>query len=74
MMEALARVGYAYLRQDKDERYVRNLLEGFIQPIAIPPFQTKSREPPNPTQLKNILHITNTLTAMTPVSIEDYTF
>lgn len=74
MTEALARVGYAYLRQDKDERYVRNLLEGLFNPSQYRRFKQKNREPPNPTQLKTLLHITNTLTAMTPVNIEDYTF
>ena len=74
MTEALARVGYAYLRQDKDERYVRNLLEDLFNPSQYRRFKQKSREPPNPTQLKTLLHITNTLTAMTPVNIEDYTF
>lgn len=74
MTEALARVGYAYLRQGKDERYIRNLLESLFNPSQYRRFKQKSREPPNPTQLKTLLHITDTLTAMKPVSIEDYTF
>lgn len=73
MTEALARVGYAYLRDGKDERYVRNLLEGLFNPSQYRRFKQKSREPPNPTQLKTLLHITKTLTRMSPVSIEDYT-
>jgi hypothetical protein len=74
LTEALARVGYAYLRKEKDERYVRNLAEGLFSPSQYRRFKQKSREPPNPTQLKTLIHVTNTLTAMKPVSIEDYTF
>ncbi len=74
MMEALARVGYAYLLKDKDERYIRNLLEGLFSPSQYRRFRQKSREPPNPSQLKTLIHVTNTLTAMKPVSVEDYTF
>lgn len=73
MTEALARVGYAYLRDGKDERYVRNLLESLFNPSQYRRFKQKSREPPNPTQLKTLLHITNSLTTMSPVRIEDYT-
>jgi hypothetical protein len=73
LTEALARIGYAYLRNDKDERYVRNLLEGMFNQSQYRRFKQKSRAPPNPTQLKTLLHVTDTLTAMKPVSIEDYT-
>ncbi len=73
MMEALARVGYAYLRKDKDERYVRNLLEGLFNQSQYRRFKQKSREPPNPTQLKTLLYVTDALTAMKPVSIENFT-
>lgn len=73
MMEALARIGYAYLLKDKDERYVRNLLEGLFSSSQYRRFRQKNREPPNPSQLKTLIHVTDTLTAMKPVSIEDYT-
>lgn len=73
LTEALARVGYAYLKKDHDERYVRNLVEGLFNQSQYRRFKQKSREPPNPTQLKTLLHVTNILTAMKPVSIEDHT-
>lgn len=71
--EALAIVGLKLLANNHDERYVRNLMEGLFTPSQYRRLYQKSREPPNPTQLKTLIQVTNTLTAMMPVSIEDYT-
>ncbi len=71
--EALAIMGMRLLLDDHDERYLRNLIEGLFTPSQYRRLQPKSREPPNPYQLKTLIQITNTLTAMTPVDIKDYT-
>lgn len=72
LTETLARIGYAYLIKDHDERYIRNLVEGLFNQSQYRRFKQKSREPPDPTQLKKLMHITNILAAMKPLSISDF--
>jgi hypothetical protein len=71
--EALAVVGLKLLANNHDERYIRNLLEGLFTSSQYRRLSQKSREPPNPTQLKTLIQVTKTLTAMSPVSIDEYT-
>lgn len=73
LRDALATIGYSYLRSNQDERFVRNLVEELFTPSQYRRFKQRSREPPNATQLKTLVQVTNTLTAMKPVSIDDYT-
>jgi len=70
--EALAIMGLRLLANNQEERYVRNLMEGLFTPSQYRRLRQKSREPLNATQLKTLIQVTNTLTAMTPVSIDDY--
>lgn len=71
--EALAIVGLKLLANNHDERYIRNLMEGLFTPSQYRRLRQKCREPPNATQLKTLIQVTETLTAMKPVSIDDYT-
>lgn len=73
LRDALATIGYLYLRSNQDERYVRNLAEELFTPSQYRRFKQRSREPPTSTQLKTLIHVTNNLTAMMPVSTNDYT-
>ena len=70
--EALALVGVLLLAKDKDERYLRNLLEGLFTSSQYRRLKSKSREPPKATQLRTLIKVTDTLTEMKPVSIEYY--
>jgi len=70
--EALAIMGVRLLASGTDERYLRNMLEGLFSPSQYRRLKNKSREPPKPMQLKNLLRVTDVLTAMKPVRIEDY--
>ncbi|MEX0881586.1 MAG: hypothetical protein WDZ34_01790 [Candidatus Saccharimonadales bacterium] len=70
--EALAVVTLKLLSKDHEERYIRNLMETLFSPSQYRRLRHKSREPPNATQLKTLIHVTNALRAMTPVSIDDY--
>jgi len=64
----------AMLRKDHDdERYVRNLVEELFGKHTYYRYKRNGRSPPTKTQLKTLLLIEATLTAMTPVSIDDYT-
>jgi hypothetical protein len=74
LTQAMAVAHYQTMLKDHDERYIRNLAEGFFNPAQYRRFKQKGREPPNPTQLKTLLYVTDTLTAMKPVSITDYKF
>ena len=74
LTQAMAVAHYQTILKDHDERYIRNLAEGFFNPSQYRRFKQKGREPPNPTQLKTLLYVTDTLTAMKPVSIADYKF
>jgi hypothetical protein len=73
LREALAIIGFQHLARNNEERYVRNLTESLFSPAQYRRLRQKSREPPNATQLKSLIHVTNTLTEMIPVSIDDYT-
>ena len=73
LREALAIVGFQHLASNNEERYVRNLTESLFSPAQYRRLRQKSREPPNATQLKSLVHVTRTLTEMIPVSIDDYT-
>lgn len=70
--EALAIMGMRLLTNGADERYTRNMLEGLFTPSQYRRLKQKGREPPKPTQLRTLLEVTNTLTAMKPINIEDY--
>ena len=74
LKQALAVAHYQTMLKDHDERYIRNLAEGMFNPSQYKRFKQKGREPPDPTQLKTLLYVTDTLTAMRPVSIADYKF
>lgn len=65
----------AMIRKDHDdERYVRNVIEELFGKHVYYRYKRNGRSPPTKTQLKTLLQIEATLTAMTPVSIEEYTF
>ncbi len=74
LTQAMAVAHYQTMLKDHDERYIRNLAEGMFNPSQYKRFKQKGREPPDPTQLKTLLYVTDTLTAMKPVSIADYKF
>lgn len=74
LIQAMAVAHYQTMLKDHDERYIRNLAEGMFNPSQYKRFKQKGREPPDPTQLKTLLFVTDTLTAMKPVSIADYKF
>ena len=64
----------AMIRKDHaDERYVRNIIEELFGKHIYYRYKRSGRSPPTKTQLKTLLHITETLTVMAPVSIDDYT-
>jgi hypothetical protein len=70
--EALAIMGIRLLANGMDERYLRNLLEQLFTPSQYRRLKAKSREPPPATQLKTLIKVTDILTAMKPIRIEDY--
>lgn len=71
--EACRTVLFSLIRKGAaDERYVRNLIDGLFGSHTYNRYKHNGREPPNLTQLKTLLKITETLTAMKPVSIDDY--
>lgn len=72
LTQALAVAQYQTMLKYHDERYIRNLIESMFSPSQYRRFKQKGREPPNATQLKTLLYVTDTLTAMKPVSIVDY--
>ncbi len=74
LTQAMAVAHYQTMLKDSDERSVRNLAEGLFNSSQYKRFKQKGREPPSPTQLKTLLYVTDTLTAMKPVSIVDYKF
>lgn len=74
LIQAMAVAHYQTMLKHHDERYIRNLAEGLFNQSQYRRFKQKGREPPSPTQLKTLLYITDTLTAMKPVSIVDYKF
>jgi hypothetical protein len=58
--------------ETKGERAVRNIIEGLFGTAQYYRLKKMTRDPPNKTHLKDLLHITETITAMTPVSIADF--
>ncbi len=71
--EASRTVLFKMLRKEiVDERYIRNLIDELFGKHTYNRYKLNGREPPNPTQLKTLLKITNSITAMTPVSVVDY--
>lgn len=74
LTNALATLGYALLSKEHESRYVRNLIEGLFTTSQYRRFTQRTREPPDGNQLKTLLHITDTLTAMKPVRLSDYVY
>jgi len=70
--EALAIVGIRLLSDGKDERYIRNLLEGIFSPSQYQRLKKKSREPPKASQLKTLMKVTDAIKAMESIRIDDY--
>lgn len=71
--EASRTVLFKMLRKEiTDERYIRNLIDELFGNHTYNRYKHNGREPPNPTQLKTLLKVTNSITAMTPVSVVDY--
>lgn len=71
--EASRTVLLTMLRKEiADERYVRNLIDELFGKHTYSRYKLNGREPPSPTQLKTLLKITDNLTAMKPVSIDNY--
>lgn len=60
------------LRNEQNERAVRNIIEGLFGRAQYYQLKKKTRNPIKITKSKDLLHITETLTAMTPVSIDDF--
>jgi len=58
--------------ESQDERVVRNLIEGLFSTAQYYRLKKKSRNPPTQSQLKDLLYIEDTITAMKPVSIIDF--
>lgn len=59
-------------KEAQDERTVRNLVEGLFSKSQYTRMKNNGRLPATKTQLKSLLQITETITAMTPVSIADF--
>lgn len=59
-------------KEAQDERSVRNLIESLFSKSQYTRLKNNGRFPPTKTQLKSLLQITKTITAMTPVKIEDF--
>lgn len=55
-----------------EERAVRNVIEGLFGTAQYYRLKNKSRDPPDKSQLKDLLYIQKTLTAMKPVSVADF--
>ncbi len=71
--EASRTVLFSMLRKEiADERYIRNLIDELFGKHTYSRYKLNGREPPSPTQLKTLLKITNSITAMTPVSVVNY--
>lgn len=70
--QAMAVAHYQTMLMDHDERYIRSLAEGLFNGSQYRRFKLKSREPPPASQLKTLIQITDTLTGMKPVKIDDY--
>lgn len=60
-------------KEAQDERSVRNLIESLFGKSQYIRLKNNGRSPPTKTQLKSLLQVTKTITAMTPVNVEDFT-
>lgn len=58
-------------KEAQDERFVRNLIESQFSKSQYVRLKNNGRSPPTKTQLKSLLQITKTITAMTPVSAKE---
>lgn len=58
-------------KETRDERAVRNIIEGLFGTAQYYRLKNKSRDPPDKSQLKDLLYIEKTITAMMPVSVAD---
>lgn len=56
----------------QDERTVRNLIESLFGKPQYTRLKNNGRSPPTKTQLKSLLQITKSITAMTPVNIDNF--
>lgn len=71
--EASALTLMRLLRQElHEERAVRNIIEGLFGTAQYYRLRNRSRDPPDKSQLKDLLYIEKTLTAMTPVSVTNF--
>lgn len=70
--EALAIMGIRLLSSDRDERYIRNMLEGLFTPSQYRRIRQKGREPPGATQLSTLMKVTKALAEMKSVNISNY--
>jgi hypothetical protein len=59
-------------REAQGERAVRNIIEGLFGTVQYYRLKKMARQPPTQTELKDLQYITETLEAMTPVSIADF--
>lgn len=59
-------------KEARGERAVRNIVEGLFGTPQYNRLKKMTRDPPSKTRLKDLLHITETLKAMVPVSIADF--
>lgn len=62
----------ALRKEAENERYVRNLIDELFGKHTYNRYKHNGREPPRPTQLRTLLQITDSIKAMTPVSVVDY--
>lgn len=60
------------LRNEQNERAVRNIIEGLFGREQYYRLKKRTRNPVQKIESKDLQHITETLTAMTPVSIADF--
>lgn len=72
LTNALAIIGYEYLKKELSSRYMRNVAEELFSQSQYRRFIQRVREPPEANQLKTLLTISSLLSEMKPVSIFDY--
>ncbi len=70
--EALALVGMRLLADGKDERYLRNLIEELFTPSQYLRLKRKAESLLALSQLKTLMKVTDAITAMKSISIDDY--
>lgn len=73
--EASRTLLFTMLRKEADdERYVRSIIDELFGKHTYSRYKHNGREPPSGNQLKTLLHITDTITAMKPVRLSDYIY